>query len=78
MARDMARDMAQEAFVESPCIRVCRLDPVGICIGCLRSVAEIAAWGEADAAGRHAILTACARRQESLAARRRRGPEGDR
>lgn len=29
----------------SPCIRVCRIDPAsGWCTGCLRSMAEIAAW----------------------------------
>ena len=28
----------------SPCINVCRLDERGLCIGCLRSGAEIARW----------------------------------
>lgn len=31
--------------VESPCIKVCVLDPVtGFCIGCGRTGAEIGAW----------------------------------
>lgn len=31
--------------VPSPCIQVCRLDPVtGLCVGCLRTMDEIAGW----------------------------------
>ena len=36
----------------SPCIKVCQMDPVrGVCIGCCRTLDEIARWsgmGEAD------------------------------
>jgi predicted Fe-S protein YdhL (DUF1289 family) len=28
----------------SPCINVCRLDERGLCVGCLRSGAEIGRW----------------------------------
>lgn len=28
----------------SPCIGVCTLDAEGLCIGCLRTLAEIGAW----------------------------------
>ncbi|HAZ60707.1 MAG TPA: hypothetical protein DCY89_03940 [Gammaproteobacteria bacterium] len=59
--------MTRDEFVSSPCIRVCRLDPFGICIGCQRSVAEIAAWGAADATTRRAILADCARRRVTRA-----------
>ena len=59
--------MSREATVESPCIRVCQLDRFGICTGCQRTVTEIAAWGEADAAMRRAILAACARRRTTHA-----------
>lgn len=32
--------------VESPCNRTCRIDPATrLCIGCFRSIDEIAAWG---------------------------------
>ncbi|MCC6920682.1 MAG: DUF1289 domain-containing protein [Alphaproteobacteria bacterium] len=32
--------------IESPCIRVCVIDPPsGLCLGCKRSLREIAAWG---------------------------------
>jgi uncharacterized protein len=32
--------------VKSPCIKVCQMDPVrGVCIGCCRTLDEIARWG---------------------------------
>ena len=48
----------------SPCIGVCVMDPPsGYCSGCLRSLAEIAAWSGASEDTRRAI-------KASLAARR--------
>lgn len=42
----------------SPCINVCRIDPVtGWCEGCRRTMAEIGAWPRASVAERRAILT---------------------
>ncbi|MBE0489156.1 MAG: DUF1289 domain-containing protein [Halomonas sp.] len=39
---------------ESPCIKVCR--PVGdLCLGCHRSLDEIARWSRMDAAQREAV-----------------------
>lgn len=33
----------------SPCINVCRMNPcTGLCEGCLRTLDEIAAWGQAS------------------------------
>jgi uncharacterized protein len=41
----------------SPCIAVCRLDPHSrLCIGCGRSIDEIAAWPDLDDAARQRIL----------------------
>ncbi|WP_299008789.1 DUF1289 domain-containing protein [uncultured Caulobacter sp.] len=32
--------------IETPCVKVCVLDPAsGLCTGCRRSLREIAAWG---------------------------------
>jgi predicted Fe-S protein YdhL (DUF1289 family) len=32
--------------IETPCIKVCHLDPrAGLCTGCKRTIEEIAAWG---------------------------------
>lgn len=43
----MSSDPSYRAVL-SPCIGVCELDDSGHCLGCLRSVAEIAAWSRMD------------------------------
>ncbi|HET8727693.1 MAG TPA: DUF1289 domain-containing protein [Alphaproteobacteria bacterium] len=49
--------MNVSATLPSPCIGVCRLDPsTGLCEGCLRSGAEIAAWPGASDEERLALL----------------------
>jgi uncharacterized protein len=41
-----ARERHAGAGVPSPCVNVCELDErLGRCKGCLRTLAEIAAWG---------------------------------
>ncbi|MBL8835113.1 MAG: DUF1289 domain-containing protein [Alphaproteobacteria bacterium] len=41
----------------SPCIGVCRLDPQGrTCVGCGRTIAEIAAWPSLDEDERRRIV----------------------
>jgi predicted Fe-S protein YdhL (DUF1289 family) len=43
--------------VPSPCISVCELDANGrICVGCFRTLDEIAAWGSLDATAKRRIL----------------------
>ena len=33
-------------MIESPCVKVCTLDPSGrVCLGCFRTLEEIGAWG---------------------------------
>jgi len=44
--------------VASPCINICRLDPRGLCIGCRRTIDEIAEWAAASDARRREILRA--------------------
>ena len=49
--------------MESPCNKVCTLDPAGhICIGCRRTVDEIAAWGSLSDAQRARIMAELAQR----------------
>ena len=44
-------------MVASPCTNLCRLDAArGWCVGCGRTLAEIAAWPAASADERRAIL----------------------
>jgi uncharacterized protein len=59
--------------VESPCIKVCVLDaqPDGesVCIGCGRTIDEIAGWSRMSAADQLAACERAARRREERAGR---------
>lgn len=44
--------------VASPCVDICRLDAQGLCIGCRRTLSEIAEWSQASDARRMEILGA--------------------
>jgi uncharacterized protein len=46
------------AAVPSPCINICRLNAQGLCIGCHRTLGEIAEWSQASDARRVEILGA--------------------
>jgi iron complex transport system substrate-binding protein len=49
---------AGEVIVQSPCVGICRLDANGVCVGCWRSIAEIAAWSSAEDVARLRSLAA--------------------
>jgi predicted Fe-S protein YdhL (DUF1289 family) len=51
---------------ESPCSKVCTLGEDDICLGCLRSLDEIGAWGSADRQERLQILDNAAAREQTL------------
>lgn len=52
-----------EEEVASPCINVCRMNPdTGLCQGCLRTLAEIAAWSGMSAEEKRAVLAQLAAR----------------
>ena len=43
--------------IASPCIKVCCVEPTsGLCLGCHRTLPEIAAWGRLSEAERDAVL----------------------
>jgi predicted Fe-S protein YdhL (DUF1289 family) len=45
--------------LETPCIDVCEMDArSGLCVGCARSLDEIARWGEMSHEERRAIMAA--------------------
>ena len=49
--------------VASPCINVCRMNPdTGLCEGCLRTLAEIAAWSAMSSEEKRAVLAHLAAR----------------
>ena len=47
--------------IESPCINVCTLDAQKVCIGCGRTIEEIAVWSRLGDEERRAV---CERAQE--------------
>ena len=70
-----------EAQVASPCTSVCSIDPVtGLCVGCFRTLGEIAGWIDLGTDARRAVLAAlagrCARHGVAMAARY--SPDGQR
>lgn len=58
--------------VDSPCVRICLIHPdSGFCIGCQRSVAEIAGWSRMSADERRAILEQIPERAKECRPRRK-------
>ena len=56
-------------LVPSPCISVCVMDASGVlCIGCLRTLDEIAVWSVLDADAKRAVLAALPARKKSTSA----------
>jgi predicted Fe-S protein YdhL (DUF1289 family) len=52
--------------VASPCVNVCRMDAANaLCVGCFRTLDEIARWSRASDDERRAILAAVARRRDA-------------
>jgi uncharacterized protein len=50
--------------VPSPCISVCRIDAsTGLCVGCARTLDEIARWSVLDDDARRAVWTAIRHRR---------------
>jgi hypothetical protein len=52
--------------VTSPCINICKMEG-DFCLGCLRSLDEIARWATADDDDKRRILVAVAQRRTRLA-----------
>ena len=52
----MVNTALSSAAVSSPCVNVCRLDSRGLCVGCHRTLGEIAEWSSAGEARRREIL----------------------
>lgn len=48
---------AAAAAVETPCMQICVIDDAdGLCVGCARTLTEIAEWGSYSAAQRSAVM----------------------
>jgi predicted Fe-S protein YdhL (DUF1289 family) len=53
--------------MKSPCIKICQMDPArGVCIGCCRSLDEIARWGSMSEAQQFEVLNQIPERRRRL------------
>jgi hypothetical protein len=49
--------------METPCIKVCLMDPKShLCLGCGRTLAEIAGWSRMESAERRSIMSGLGQR----------------
>ena len=63
--------------VASPCINVCQMHAAsGWCVGCLRTLDEIANWGSLDDIGRRELLQRLRGRRAAWRARKAAVPTG--
>lgn len=68
----MSDEIWKRQEVDSPCIKVCTIHPAErLCVGCLRSIDEIAGWGRMSPEERQAIMAELPARAPRL--RQRRG-----
>lgn len=58
-----------EVHPRSPCVSICALDEQGLCIGCLRSSGEIAAWSELSRRQKMEVLRRIEERADAIANR---------
>lgn len=50
----------------SPCVQLCTLNTDDVCLGCARTIDEIAAWGTMPADARRAVLASLPQRMAGL------------
>jgi predicted Fe-S protein YdhL (DUF1289 family) len=75
----MTEDVWTRPEVDSPCIKLCVVHPEArLCIGCYRSLDEIAGWSAMTPAARRAVMAELSARAERVAPRRRGGRAGRR
>ena len=61
--------------IKSPCIQVCAIDgETGYCLGCGRTLQEVAAWSKLEATDRDAIMAQLPKRNQTLRALGKLGP----
>jgi hypothetical protein len=61
------------AMVSTPCVKICIVDPVSaLCVGCGRTVDEIAGWSAMDEAARLAVMAGLEARLVAMRSRKAR------
>lgn len=67
----MSDEIWERREVDSPCIKICVIHPEErICVGCYRSIEEIATWSRLTPQERRAIMADLPSRLPQLAKRR--------
>lgn len=67
----MKDDVWKRDEIESPCIKICVIHPEErLCVGCYRSIDEIAAWSRLTHEARAAVMADLPARAPRLAKRR--------
>jgi predicted Fe-S protein YdhL (DUF1289 family) len=67
----MSDEVWARAEVDSPCIKICVIHPEErLCVGCYRTMQEIANWSRLTPEGRRAIIDDLPSRSGKLARRR--------
>ncbi|EYD71611.1 DUF1289 domain-containing protein [Limimaricola hongkongensis] len=68
----MSDEVWKRAEIASPCVKLCTIHPeTRLCLGCARSIDEIATWGRMTPEERQKIITELPERE--AAPKRRRG-----
>jgi hypothetical protein len=61
------------AMVSTPCVKVCVVDPVSaLCVGCGRSLEEIAGWSAMEESERLAVMAVLEARLVAMRSRKAR------
>jgi len=60
---------------ESPCTKICTLDSAGVCVGCLRTVPEIASWASMTGAEQWQLLAVLEERRTRRVPQPEVGPD---
>ena len=73
----MSDEVWRREAVESPCVKICLVHPAtGLCVGCHRTVEEIAAWPGMTPEARRAVMAELPSRAERAKPARRGGRAG--
>ena len=68
----MSDEIWRRDEIESPCIKVCVIHPEArLCLGCYRSLEEIAAWSSMTPEARQAVMADLPARADRVKPRRR-------
>lgn len=67
----MTDDIWKRAEIESPCIKICVIEPQSrLCTGCLRSIDEIAVWSQLSGDARRTVMDDLPNRTKLITKRR--------